>query len=190
MNSKLEKQANLLLLKNGYDENGRRTRKWKPLKAKKKKGRKNRFDANKPLSAGFAKEHKELIDERANSELSEGEYRVAEFLAKQGLFFEREKPMKGLFNPKTGKPLFFDFYISFYNLVIEYDGIFHYKNEDGAKLVAQKCKDDIKNNFCRTRRIHLLRIPFWKKNRIEHLICEKIDKLTTNGKERTSKKHC
>jgi len=181
MNEKLIKEADLILLRNGFDLNGKRVRRIKIKKGKGKRCSKN-FIANKPLPEKFKKEHSELIKERVESDLSDGEYKVAESLSKLGLHFEREKPMKGLVNPKTGKPLFFDFYVPKYTLVIEFDGIFHYKNdEEPYKLIEQKCKDDIKNKFCRKKRIRLLRIPFWKKKRIDHIICEKIYSIT-NGK--------
>lgn len=172
--TRLERQADLLLVKSGYDKNGRKVRKnkRKALQFQLKKAK------NTNLPHKIIKENQSLIQQRKDSDLSKHEKTIAEFLIKEAIFFRREVFMKGLFNPDTNKPLFFDFYIPAYNLVIEYDGPQHFKNKDTDALILTKKRDRIKDAFCRQRKINILRIPYWKQKRIEHLICEKCDTLT------------
>lgn len=62
----------------------------------------------------------------------------------------------------------FDFYIESMNLLIEYDGIQHYKpieyfgGENGLK--EQQHNDEIKNKFCKDNGINLLRIKYNEKH--------------------------
>lgn len=86
-------------------------------------------------------------------------------------------------------PLHFDFYLSLYNLCIEYDGEYHFKplriskeetEEDIQKRFMDiKKRDQIKDNYCKTHGINLLRIPYWEKENIETLILDKIKKIKT-----------
>ena len=75
----------------------------------------------------------------------------------------------------------FDFYIPSLNILIEYDGIAHFKpirfggiSEEEAKenLKSQKKRDRIKNKFCKKENYNLLRISYLEFNDVE-LILEK-----------------
>jgi len=58
----------------------------------------------------------------------------------------------------------FDFYIPSYNLLLEYDGIQHFKPVKyfggQSKLKDQKRRDKIKNDYALSKGINLLRIPY------------------------------
>lgn len=72
-------------------------------------------------------------------------------------------------------PLPFDFYLYDYNTIIEYDGEQHFKpvdffgGEEGfSKIVFN---DNIKNNYCETHKINLIRLPYnLSKQEIENKI--------------------
>lgn len=73
----------------------------------------------------------------------------------------------------------FDFYLPFYNAVIEYDGEQHFhpvdfagKGEEWANEQFEmiKKRDRIKNDYCFSNNINLLRIPYYRKDDIEYLI--------------------
>lgn len=78
----------------------------------------------------------------------------------------------------------FDFYLPELNLCIEYDGEQHYYPIDGfggQKGFEIRIKNDqIKNKFCEDNGIHLLRIPYWKRNEIENIIISKIKSIKKN----------
>lgn len=170
MGKKLEKLADLLLRQHGFNEHGKKTGKGIYHKSKKPIGR--------AKEKNIIFKNKDLIKERKLSELSDPELIIAHLLAKDQIRFTREYFMVGLYNPKTKKPLFFDFYLPDYNMVIEYDGVQHYKDKDEKRLQRQKDKDEIKNQFCRQRKIKMLRIPYWKQGRLEYVILEYFDKLS------------
>ena len=68
------------------------------------------------------------------------------------------------------KKLLFDFYLFDYNTCIEYDGEFHYKDLGFNDLESQKIKDNIKNEYCSKKNIHLLRIPYFNREMIKDII--------------------
>ena len=86
----------------------------------------------------------------------------------------------------------FDFYLPKYNLFIEYDGSQHYKpdfyigkykdNELGMQKFneAQK-RDKIKNDYCKSNNINLLRIPYWESKNIETIINNHLQRLNDVG---------
>ena len=79
----------------------------------------------------------------------------------------------------------FDFYLDDYNVVIEYDGIQHFEpvdlfgGEENLKKVHQH--DTIKNEYCKTNNINLLRIPYWETKNIEKIINNHLQRLSEKG---------
>lgn len=72
---------------------------------------------------------------------------------------------------KNQKKLPFDFYLNDFNIIIEYDGIQHFKpsfNEKEFKNI--KVNDEIKNKFCKDNNIKLIRIPYWEFENIENIL--------------------
>lgn len=67
----------------------------------------------------------------------------------------------------------FDFYLPMYNMAIEYDGEFHYRQIPGFNdLPSQQHRDEIKTQYCEENDIILLRIPYWDKDNIESILKE------------------
>lgn len=77
---------------------------------------------------------------------------------------------------KDKKCLPFDFYLQDYNLCIEFDGEQHYKPKFGLDNFIQTQKhDQIKNKYCETHNIELLRIPYWEGGNSENIIKNKLN---------------
>lgn len=116
-------------------------------------------------------------DKMSKATISKGEQEILEYLLSKNIGFEREY----IFNDcKYSDVLRFDFYIPNYNLVIEYDGRQHFMpvelfgGEEGFKI--QIIKDGIKNNYCKSNNINMLRIPYYE-NTIKTLNDYFINKL-------------
>ena len=61
-------------------------------------------------------------------------------------------------------------------LLIEYDGIQHYKSIEYfggmESLKSQQRRDKIKNEYCNENKIPLLRIPYWNYDNIVNILNE------------------
>lgn len=77
------------------------------------------------------------------------------------------------------KPLPFDFYLPFYNVVVEYDGELHYEAVDyfggDDKLKYTQNHDNIKNDYCKEHNIKLIRIPYWDFDNIEEILNRELE---------------
>lgn len=82
-------------------------------------------------------------------------------------------------------PLPFDFYLTNYNICIEYDGELHYsplylkqwtREEAVQKLIETQNRDDIKNKYCKEKNIPLIRIPYWELNNMEYFLFDQLKK--------------
>lgn len=105
---------------------------------------------------------------------SKGEKRVSKFLENIKLNYT---PQYKFQDCKNIKALPFDFYISQYNLCIEYDGELHYKvarygDKDKMKLKLDmtQFRDKLKDKYCKENNIKLLRIPYWEFKNIETIL--------------------
>lgn len=117
-----------------------------------------------------------------------GEDKIVETLEKYNLLFEREYIIKEC-QFYTNLP--FDFYLVEYNILIEFDGVQHYKPIDfGGKgyeyalnsFIDTKIRDTIKNIYCRDNNIRLIRIPYWDFDNIEKILCKELNiKLRRKG---------
>jgi hypothetical protein len=93
---------------------------------------------------------------------SKGEKLIREFLIKNNIKFIQEHTFKKCKNKQV---LPFDFYLPDYNVCIEFDGIQHFKpikafgGQNGFDLTKQN--DLIKDNFCNTNNLKLIRIPYF-----------------------------
>jgi hypothetical protein len=85
---------------------------------------------------------------------------VSKYLQSKSIFFESEKTFDGLVNPKSNRKLRFDFWIPSLNLVIEVNGVQHYKPIEcwgGKKSFEQQIyRDEIKKTFLKEKNINLL----------------------------------
>lgn len=113
---------------------------------------------------------------------SKGEHKVYKVLDKLNVEFKREYRIKEC---KKKRPLPFDFAIFKENdlkALIEYDGELHYKtarwSNASKRLEGSKLSDKIKNDFCSTNNIPLIRIPYWEYNNIDTIIKKELKKLS------------
>jgi len=74
----------------------------------------------------------------------------------------RQKTFDKCVSPK-GHILFFDFFIEDHNLIIEADGDQHINKDNPwySEYYSEEC-DEIKNEYCRSNNINLIRIPYKK----------------------------
>jgi very-short-patch-repair endonuclease len=100
---------------------------------------------------------------------SKGEKKIREYLVKHGINFKRQNKFSTCVNEKV---LPFDFYLPELNTCIEYDGKQHFepiKRFGGVEgFEKTKQNDEIKNIFCQTNNIQLMRISY-KENIYEKL---------------------
>jgi len=121
--------------------------------------------------AKWAREYRLKMGMVTGNSQSKEEQIIESLLKKKGLRYEIEKTFKDCINSKTKCELFFDFYVPYFNLIIEYDGIVHYKPIYGEETLEDtQYRDRIKNQFCKNRNINLLRIPYWKIDNIEVIL--------------------
>ena len=106
---------------------------------------------------------------------SKGEKRIIKYLKDKKILFNTQKTFKNL---KYKSLLKFDFYLPDYNLCIEYDGRQHYEPIEyfgGRKQFdIIKMRDSIKNEYCSTNNINLVRIPYNKFDDIETILGKNI----------------
>ena len=104
---------------------------------------------------------------------SKGERIILNYLKSNNLKYQYQKTFN---NCKYIQKLRFDFYLSDYNICIEYDGMQHFKSINffggDNELIKQKEKDKIKTNFCLENKIILIRIRYDQD--IESILKEKI----------------
>lgn len=96
-------------------------------------------------------------------EISRGETLVKDILNKENISFETQYVFTDCINPQTGARLKFDFYLPDYNCCIEYDGTQHFQECQWTKsegLEKIQTRDKIKNIFCSSNNIRLIRIPY------------------------------
>lgn len=75
-------------------------------------------------------------------------------------------------------PLPFDFYLSDYNICIEFDGEQHFRPAFGEESFQKTVlHDNIKNNYCKENDIPLIRISYKDMDNIEQILNEKITEL-------------
>lgn len=106
-----------------------------------------------------------------------GESIIADWLRKHNIKFTPEKRFTDLLSPITGKHLRFDFYLDGRNTCIEFDGEQHFKyvecfDKGDRTLVKQrKAIDKFKNNYCKHKRMNLIRIPYKLLNELDIVLC-------------------
>ena len=88
-------------------------------------------------------------------------------LSNNNIEYEYDYKIKGCSNKTDLK---FDFWLPYYNVLVEIDGEHHYRpvnfkgiSDDRAKLRHDYCveMDNIKNKYCLDNNIELIRIPYW-----------------------------
>lgn len=102
---------------------------------------------------------------------SSGEQRIRKFLEYNNIEFIQEKRFVDC---RDIKPLPFDFYLPKYNLIIEFDGQHHFEEVGFANHEITKRHDAVKDQYCQSHNIDLLRIPYWEGSNIENIIVDKL----------------
>jgi very-short-patch-repair endonuclease/glutaredoxin/uncharacterized C2H2 Zn-finger protein/DNA-directed RNA polymerase subunit RPC12/RpoP len=111
---------------------------------------------------------------------SYGEMFIEQYLKNHQINYISQKWFK---NCKYIKCLYFDFYLPEQKICIEYDGEQHFKPvkfggismKEAKKIFEQnQIKDNIKNEFCRTNGIQIIRIPFYQLKCIEQILSKYI----------------
>jgi len=107
-----------------------------------------------------------------------GEFALKSILTKRNIIFQEQKIFENL---KMKKELLVDFFLKDFNLVIEYDGEQHYKPvkifHNNTSFKSVKESDRLKNLYCKTNNINLLRIPFWEFNSLNKIIDTTLSEL-------------
>lgn len=109
---------------------------------------------------------------------SKGEKTIGEYLQSNNIDFISEY---SFIDCRNELPLPFDFYLPDSNTLIEYDGKQHYEpvnfggcSDDVALINHKRTKkhDNIKNTYCKSNNIKLVRIPYWDFDNIEQILDE------------------
>lgn len=102
---------------------------------------------------------------------SKGEKEISRLLEEKNIKYEKQKKFKGCKNINN---LFFDFYVPDKNTCIEFDGIQHFEKlrffggDDGLKKIIHR--DNIKNEYCSSNNIKLIRIPYYEFDKIDKIL--------------------
>lgn len=94
--------------------------------------------------------------------ISFGEKILLDVLNEEGIKVSKQKTFNECKNPITNRKLKFDFYLDDFNAVIEYDGEVHYECSRFDNLEGVHYRDKIKNVFCDTNNIDILRVPYYR----------------------------
>lgn len=99
---------------------------------------------------------------------SKGQYKIATLLTNNNISFVTEKTFDDLTykDSKTSNPRF-DFFVN-NSYVIEYDGIQHFQENEffSLSLQEQQKRDNIKNEWCKSHNIPIIRIPYTHLNKL------------------------
>lgn len=95
---------------------------------------------------------------------SKGEEKINKILAQNNITFIPQYHTKTLKSDKN-YPLYFDFYLPDYNIVIEYQGEQHYNPisrgfYDEASFDELKRRDELKKEWCKTNKVKMIEIPY------------------------------
>ena len=103
--------------------------------------------------------------------MTNGEEKIKYFLESNNIKFKYQKLFEGC---KSERKLPFDFYLPYYNVIIEYDGRQHFipikpwGGERGLKKIKQH--DKIRNDFVKENDIKMIRIPYWEFKNINEIL--------------------
>ena len=111
---------------------------------------------------------------------------IRKHLELNNINFIPQKIFNDCFNKNGTSHLYFDFYLTDFNTIIEYDGLQHFEPVmiwgGQEKLKKQQENDEIKNNYCKNKNIKLVRIPYTKsKEEIVQIINNIIRPATTTA---------
>lgn len=106
---------------------------------------------------------------------SKGEKEVEKILKKFKVKYNKQHTFEDC---KYKKYLPFDFYLPDFNIIIEYDGEYHFEiiEHFGGfnKFIDTKIRDTIKNIYCKDNNIKLIRIPYWDFSNIDKILSKEL----------------
>lgn len=95
---------------------------------------------------------------------SKGEETILKILNQNNITFISQKTFEDCIFEDTNRKALFDFYLQDYNTIIEYDGIQHFKINQGwnteEKFLKTKAHDNYKTDWCKAHGYNLIRIPY------------------------------
>lgn len=97
--------------------------------------------------------------------MSKGELKISQILNENNIKFEQQKTFNSCRFKDTNALAKFDFYLSDYNILIEYDGIQHFQYKTNGwnnkeNFIKTQEHDNFKNQWCKENNIPLIRIPY------------------------------
>lgn len=108
---------------------------------------------------------------------SKGEILIENYLQDAEITHYAQKRFADCRNIST---LPFDFYLPDHNICIEYDGIQHFEPIDyfggQESFERQQQNDRIKDQYCSSNGIKLIRIPYWEQDNIESILDKELQK--------------
>ena len=115
---------------------------------------------------------------------SHGERLIRRFFEVNNISYNAQQKFEGCVNPKTGRKLYFDFYVPHKNLLIEFDGSQHYKTHPHGHIGHHKLnirdleniqyRDSVKTIYALFEGIKLLRITDKQKDDIDTILRKEI----------------
>jgi very-short-patch-repair endonuclease/protein-arginine kinase activator protein McsA len=110
---------------------------------------------------------------------SRGVKRIESFLLEQNYKFIREKTFPSLKSTKTGNKSFrFDFYLQEHDILIEFDGMQHFKSiaKWGGEKTYQALRenDALKNEWAQVHGYKLIRIKYTDEDKIEEILSKNL----------------
>ena len=128
-------------------------------------------ECKKPFKTSFVlfTQHGGQICKQCESGESLGEKLVRYYLQDNNINFKQEYCFSDC---KDKRPLPFDFYLPEHNTIIEFDGSQHYVQTDHFTydLATVKKHDAIKNNYCLSHGIKIIRIAYWQASNISKIL--------------------
>lgn len=110
-----------------------------------------------------------------------GENKIDDIFQKMGYKLISQKRYNDC---RDKNPLPFDRFCEELNLIIEYDGEWHYmpipyidKEKAEKQLAITQYHDKIKNEYCKNHNINIIRVPYWENNNMEEYIKEQMKVL-------------
>jgi hypothetical protein len=97
---------------------------------------------------------------------SKGEILIAKFLNDLKINFVTQKKFSDCLGINTIRPrkLPFDFYLPDFNIIVEFDGVQHFRPVDifggDQGFIKLKINDEIKDKYCKDNEIKIIRIPY------------------------------
>jgi very-short-patch-repair endonuclease len=123
------------------------------------------------------KDYKRKISESYDAEFrcptcnfSKGEKEIEKYLKANEIKFISQMEFKELIGLKGGN-LSYDFYVPQHNVLLEYDGEFHYQPIRGKeRFNRQNTHDKLKDEYAKNNKIKLIRIPYWDFDNIKEIL--------------------